>query len=154
MGIFKSYGSLKVGLHQMWIVQIVRVIFLIFLHSCNLLLILSPGNPRKLETYGYIQKLWHFKSRPPTNVNCANCTCYLFDFFAQMQSPVNTESREPKKIENLWVYSQVMALWNVTLQKWFVQIVRVIFLICLHNCILLLILSPGNQRKLETYGYI
>ena len=48
--------------------------------------------------------------RNPSKVICANCTCYLFDFFAQLQSPVNTESREPKKIGNLWVYSKVMAL--------------------------------------------
>ena len=110
MGIFKSYGTLKNGLHQMGIVRFLQVIFLILLHSCNLLLILSPGNQRKLKTYGYIQKLWHFESQPPSNVNCANCTCYLFDFFAQLQSPVNTESRDPKKIGNLWVYSKNMAL--------------------------------------------
>ena len=35
-------------------------------------------------------------------------TCYHLDFFAQLPSPVVTESREPKKIGNLWVYSRVM----------------------------------------------
>ena len=46
----------------------------------------------------------------PSKLNCGNSTCYLFDFFAQWQSPVNTESREPIQIENLWVYSKVMTL--------------------------------------------
>ena len=46
----------------------------------------------------------------PSKVNCAYSTCYLFDFFAQLQFPVNTQSREVKKIENLRVYSKVMAL--------------------------------------------
>ena len=31
--------------------------------------------------------------RNPSKVICANYMCYLFDFFAQLQSPVNTESR-------------------------------------------------------------
>ena len=108
----KVYDTLKVGLLQRWIVPILHVIFLILLHSCNLLLILSLGNQRKLKIYGYIQKFWHFESCPSSNVNCAISTCYLFDFFAQLHSPVNTKSREPKKIGNLWVYSKVMTLCN------------------------------------------
>ena len=45
-----------------------------------------------------------------SKVNFANSKCYLFDIFAQLQPPVTTESREPKKIENSWLYSKVMAL--------------------------------------------
>ena len=58
----KVYDTLKVGLLQRWIVPILHVIFLILLHSCNLLLKLSPGTRRKLKTYGYIHKLCHFET--------------------------------------------------------------------------------------------
>ena len=87
-------------------------------------------------------------------MNCAYSTCYHLDFFAQLPSPVVTESREAKKIGNLLVYSGVMTFWMCFVKSWIVPILHVIIWIFLHSCILLLLLSPGNLRKLETYGYI
>ena len=154
MGIFQSYDILKVATLQSWIVPILHVIIWIFLLSCLLLLLLSPGNQRKLETYGYIPELWYFE--------CFSLKVELYLFYMLSSGFFCTAAffsyywvqgtKENCKLMGIFRSYDILKV--APLKSWIVPILHVIIWIFLHSCLLLLLLSPGNQRKLETYGYI
>ena len=67
---------------------------------------------RKLKTYGYIEKLWHFESTPLWDQIFSKSPCYCAEIFGSSQRSLITASDEPKKSEKIWLYLKVMTLWK------------------------------------------